>query len=296
MGRVSVRPRQPEGRVRRALGAQRRLPSMVQRDPGHGDVRVPRGLSADRPSPAPAASVRDRGPTMTPGRLPTGGRRDRPRGIGSAGSEEPTGIAGIVAPYSEPLTTMTTVEAVDGLRAVSLRGRGRLVDDHDPAAYDTLYRHCEVAVVGAGPAGLAAALAAGATGARVLVLDERPEVGGALLTDAEVAWARGISARLAALTNVTVLTRSVVIGRYDANYLIAVQRLGAAPDPGPGAVRERVHRIRAAEVVLATGALERPIIFAGNDLPGVVAAESVRGYLHRFGVLVGRRVVLFTTH
>ena len=222
--------------------------------------------------------------------------RDRPRGIGSAGSEEPTGIAGIVAPYSEPLTTMTTVEAVDGLRAVSLRGRGRLVDDHDPAAYDTLYRHCEVAVVGAGPAGLAAALAAGATGARVLVLDERPEVGGALLTDAEVAWARGISARLAALTNVTVLTRSVVIGRYDANYLIAVQRLGAAPDPGPGAVRERVHRIRAAEVVLATGALERPIIFAGNDLPGVVAAESVRGYLHRFGVLVGRRVVLFTTH
>ena len=220
----------------------------------------------------------------------------RPRGIGTAGSEEPTGIAGVVAPYSEPLATMTTVEAVDGLRAVSLSGQGRLVDGVDPADYDTRYQHCEVAVVGAGPAGLAAALAAGATGARVLLLDERPEVGGCLLTDAEVAWAQRISGRLAGLPNVTVLTRTIVIGRYDANYLIAVQRFGAAPDAEPGAVRERVLRIRAAEVVLASGALERPIVFAGNDLPGVMAAESVRAYLHRYGVLAGRRVVLFTTH
>ena len=151
-------------------------------------------------------------------------------------------------------------------------------------------------MVGAGPAGLAAALAAGATGARVLVLDERPEIGGSLLTDTEVSWAQRISARLTALPNVTVLTRTVVIGRYDANYLVAVQKFGAAPDPAPGAVRERVLRIRAAEVVLATGALERPIVFAGNDLPGVMAAEAGRAYLHRYGVLAGRRVVLFTTH
>jgi sarcosine oxidase subunit alpha len=222
--------------------------------------------------------------------------RGRPRGIGTAGSEEPTGIAGIVAPYSEPLATTTTVEAVDGLRAVGLQGQGRLVDEPDPAGYDSLYQHCEVAVVGAGPAGLAAALAAGATGARVLLLDERSEVGGGLLTDTEMGWAQGIAARLRARPNVSVLTRTVVVGRYDANYLVAVQRFGVAPDPAPGAVRERVHRIRAAEVVLATGALERPVVFAGNDLPGVMAAEAARAYLHRFGVLVGRRVVLFTTH
>ncbi len=217
----------------------------------------------------------------------------RPRGVISAGAEEPTALIQVERPFPEPMLTATTVEAVDGLAASSISGRGRLAVDSDVATYDAVHHHCAVAVVGAGPAGLAAAIAAARTGARVLLVDERPAPGGALLTDTEMNWAAGLSAQLAGMPNVTQLQHTTVAGYYDDNFLIAVQRFGsgaAAP------VRERVWRIRAAEVVLATGAHERPIVFGGNDVPGVMLAESVRSYLLRHGVLAGSQVVLFTAH
>ncbi|MTD15329.1 FAD-dependent oxidoreductase [Nakamurella sp. YIM 132087] len=216
----------------------------------------------------------------------------RPRGITSAGVEESTALVQVDKPFPEPMLTATTVPAVDGLAASSIWGQGRLAEDPDPATYDAVHHHCEVAVIGAGPAGLAAAVAAASTGARVLLLDDRPLPGGSLLTEAGVAWAEGLAAALGALPNVTYLPSTTVTGYYDDNYLIAVQRFTEPLAP----VRERVRRIRAAEVVLATGAHERPVVFAGNDAPGVMLAGAVREYLLRYGVLAGERVVLFTTH
>ncbi|MFG3437766.1 2Fe-2S iron-sulfur cluster-binding protein [Nonomuraea sp. NPDC047897] len=238
-------------------------------------------------------------------RVATSVKLGRPRGVFSAGSEEPSAVVQIEAPFPEPMLLATTVELYDGLAATSVAGRGRLAAEPDPARYDAVHAHCDVLVVGAGPAGLAAARAAAAGGARVILADERPEPGGSLLGTGEsvaglpgAAWAAATVAELAELPDVTVLPRTTVFGCYDDNYLIAVERrtnhLGAA---APAHVsRERVWRIRARRVVLATGAHERPIAFAGNDLPGVMLAGSARAYAHRYGVLPGRRTVVFTAH
>ncbi|HEY2670784.1 MAG TPA: 2Fe-2S iron-sulfur cluster-binding protein [Rugosimonospora sp.] len=226
-------------------------------------------------------------------RIATSARLDRPRGIMSAGSEEPTGVVQIEAPFPDPMRPATMVELFDGLVASGCSGRGRLADLPDPARYDAVHAHCDVLVVGAGPAGLAAATVAGRSGARVILVDERPEVGGSLL-DAPPSMVDGWYD----LGDVRVLTRTTAFGYYDDNYLVAVERrtdhLGAA---APGNVaRERIWRIRAGRVVLATGAHERPIAFAGNDLPGVMLAGAAGAYLHRYGVLAGRRAVVFTTN
>ncbi len=222
----------------------------------------------------------------------------RPRGVVSAGAEEPSALIQVDLPFPEPMLLATTVEAVPGLAVSTLYGQGRLSRAVDPAAYDAVHRHCDVAVVGAGPAGLAAAVAAGSVGARVLLLDDRPQVGGAMLSDAETRWAAAQTARLQQMPGVTVLNRTMVTGYYDDNYLIAVQRRNdhETAELDPTHARQRIWRIRAAEVVLATGGHERPIVFPGNDVPGVMLAEAVREYLLRYGVLVGHRVVLFTTH
>jgi sarcosine oxidase subunit alpha len=205
-------------------------------------------------------------------------RLGRPRGIFTAGSEEPTAIVQIEAPFPEPMLTATTVELFDGLVASGLSGRGRLATEPDPARYDARYAHTDVLVVGAGRHGRAAALAAAGTGERVIIADEHP-----MTTD---------------LPGVQMLGRTTVVGYYDDNYLTAVQRrtnhLGAAAPPH--VARERLWRIRAGRVVLATGAHERPIAFAGNDRPGVMLAGAARTYLRRYGVLAGRRAVVFTTN
>ncbi|AZI57286.1 FAD-dependent oxidoreductase [Nakamurella antarctica] len=222
--------------------------------------------------------------------------KGRPRGITSAGPEESTAIIQIEEPFPEPMLTATTVELREGLVARSLRGQGRLATVADPASYDAFHFHCELLVVGAGPAGLAAALQAGSQGVRVLLIDDRPEAGGALLTPAELAWVADMTSALVSLPSVTHLQRSTVTGYYDKNYLIAVEHRTDHPGHGLGedAVRERIWRIRAGHVILATGAHERSIAFAGNDVPGVMLAESVRVYLHRYGVLAGDNIVVFT--
>ncbi|MET3807259.1 sarcosine oxidase subunit alpha [Nakamurella sp. UYEF19] len=227
----------------------------------------------------------------------------RPRGIMAAGAEEPTGVIQIEKPFPEPMLTATTVEVVDKMAARSIYGQGRLADmelwpDGDPHTYDAIHHHCEVAIVGSGPAGLSAALTAGRSGERVLLIDERAQPGGALLTRNEISWAADLVTELRTMPNVVHLQRTTVTGYYDDNYLIAVQRLTShdGADDAPDAVRERIWRIRAGRVVLATGAHERPIVFRGNDVPGVMLAESVRVYLQRYGVLAGDQVVLFTAH
>ncbi|MFJ9906602.1 sarcosine oxidase subunit alpha family protein [Streptomyces sp. NPDC101152] len=223
----------------------------------------------------------------------------RPRGIFSAGVEEPSAVVQIEKPFPEPMLPATTIELYDGLVATSLPGQGRLATTPDPARYDAVHTHCDLLVVGAGPAGLAAAAAAARTGARVIVADDRPEPGGSLLGTGELLdWVAETAALLDAAPDVRILRRTTVFGYYDDNHLLAVERrtnhLGA--DAPPHVSRERVHRIRARRVVLATGAHERSLAFADNDRPGVMLAASARTYVNRYGVLPGRHAVVFTTN
>ncbi|CAL9329805.1 Sarcosine oxidase subunit alpha [Streptomyces sp. enrichment culture] len=226
-------------------------------------------------------------------------RLGRPRGIFSAGVEEPNAVIQIEEPFPEPMLPATTVELYDGLVASSLPGQGRLATEPDPARYDSVHAHCDLLVVGAGPAGLAAAAAAARSGARVILADDQPELGGSLLGTAEhLDWAREVTEQLDAAPEVRVLPRTTVFGYYDDNYLLAVERrtnhLGAeAPE---NVSRERVWRIRARRVVLATGAHERSLAFPDNDRPGVMLASSARTHLNRQGVLPGRHAVVFTTN
>ncbi|MFJ8636278.1 sarcosine oxidase subunit delta family protein [Streptomyces sp. NPDC093568] len=223
----------------------------------------------------------------------------RPRGIFSAGAEEPNAVIQIEEPFPEPMLPATTVELYDGLVATSLPGQGRLAAEPDPARYDAVHTHCDVLIVGAGPAGLAAAAAAANTGARVILADDRPELGGSLPGSNELLdWVSEIGERLDTAPDVRVLRRTTVFGHYDDNHLLAVERrtnhLGAAAPANVS--RERVHRIRARRVVLATGAHERSLAFADNDRPGVMLAASARTYVNRHGVLPGRHAVVFTTN
>ncbi|KAB1148265.1 sarcosine oxidase subunit alpha family protein [Streptomyces luteolifulvus] len=226
-------------------------------------------------------------------------KRGRPRGIFSAGVEEPNAVVQIEAPFPEPMLPATTVELYDGLVASSLPGQGRLATEPDPARYDAVHAHCDLLIVGAGPAGLAAAAAAAHSGARVILADDQPEPGGSLLgTGEHLDWVETTGAQLDAAAEVRVLRRTTVFGYYDDNHLLAVERrtnhLGAgAPE---NVSRERVWRIRARRVVLATGAHERSLAFADNDRPGVMLAAAARAYVNRHGVLPGRHAVVFTTN
>ncbi|MFD5846383.1 sarcosine oxidase subunit alpha family protein [Streptomyces chartreusis] len=223
----------------------------------------------------------------------------RPRGIFSAGVEEPNAVVQIEEPFPEPMLPATTVELYDGLVASSLTGQGRLATEPDPARYDAVHAHCDLLIVGAGPAGLAAAAAAARSGARVILADDQPEPGGSLLgTGEHLDWVDEVTGQLAAAPEVRVLSRTTVFGHYDDNHLLAVERrtnhLGA--DAPEDVARERVWRIRARRVVLATGAHERSLAFADNDRPGVMLASSARTYVNRYGVLPGRHAVVLTTN
>lgn len=228
--------------------------------------------------------------------------RRRPRGIFSAGVEEPNALVRVAGPCADPMLPATTVELYDGLRAETLSGVGRLDPNPDPDVYDKKYTHVDVLVVGGGPAGVAAAVEASADGARVLLLDDQPELGGGLLAGSDHAALRRLAEAtetLAARPEARVLTRTTTLRR-DSGYVLAVERrnLRSAERSGPlGRVsRQRLWHIRAGRVVLATGAHERPVAFADNDRPGVMLAGAVRAYVNRYAALPGGRAVVFTTN
>lgn len=276
----------------------------------------------------------------------------RPRGIVSAGSEEPNALVTVDRGPGRvtPNLRATQVELYDGLtafsqnRAPSLRfdlgalagvaapllpagfpyksfmwprsfwrrvyepairrmaGLGRAPAQADADRYLHQYRHCDVMIVGGGAAGLAAALGASATGARVILCDEQPEFGGSLLAEPDVTidgwaapdWVREVVATLA--DKVTLMPRTTAFGWYPGNLIGLAERLtDHLAQPDPRTPRERLWQVRAGRVILATGAIERPLVFPGNDRPGVMLAGAARTYLNRYGVRVGSRVVIATT-
>lgn len=182
-------------------------------------------------------------------------------------------------------------------------GLGEAPSQPDPDHYANRFAHCDVLVAGGGAAGLAAAHAAAKAGARVIIADEHNEFGGALLAESEATidgmpslqWVAQAVDALATMPHVTLLPRTTVFGYFQQNFLGLVERVSEhEAAPAPALPRERLWQVRAKEVVLATGAIERPLVFAGNDRPGVMLASAARHYLNRFGVLVGRSIILFT--
>jgi sarcosine oxidase subunit alpha len=188
-------------------------------------------------------------------------------------------------------------------------GLGRASREPDPDIYDHIHRHCEVLVIGAGPAGLSAALAAGRSGVRVILCDEQEEMGGSLLDSRETLdgraaadWARDAVAELAGMGNVLLLPRTTANGYHDHNFLTLHERrtehlADIAPDSdGRRSVRARMHKVRAGHVVLATGTHERPLVYGNNDVPGNMLAGAVSTYIRRYAVVPGQRLVLSTSN
>ncbi len=184
-------------------------------------------------------------------------------------------------------------------------GLGVSPSEEDPDCYASRYIHCDVLIVGTGPAGLAAALTAGRSGADVVLVDEQQELGGTLLTEDTIEidgrpaweWLKAAEAELGNLPNVRVMSRTTAIGYYHQNMVGLCQKLtDHMPMPPEGAPRERMWRVRAGQVVLAQGAIEKPLVFDGNDRPGVMLAGAAQTYLNRYGVKVGSRAVVATSH
>ncbi len=184
-------------------------------------------------------------------------------------------------------------------------GLGKAATGRDPDTYEHMHVHCDVLVVGAGLAGLVAAEAAALSGARVVLADENPELGGiadltaGMIDGACVAdWVKPVADRLAAMPNVHILKRTTVVGHFAHNYLMMAERV-ADHDPNlllEGAPRHRMWKVRTGHVILATGALERPIAFANNDRPNIILASAVRGLVERYGVSPGKNGVVFTNN
>ena len=276
----------------------------------------------------------------------------RPRGIFSAGSEEPNALVQLRnGAAQEPNTRATTAELFDGLTATSQNhrgslnwdlmaitdlfapflsagfyyktfmwpkafwekvyepiirssaGLGRLSGEADPDCYDHGYLHCDLLIIGAGPAGLAAALAAGRAGARVILADEDFRMGGRLNSETyEVSaqpgadWASATVAELSALPNVHLMTRTTVFGGYDHGIYGALERVTDHLATSGGKPRQILWRIYSQRSLLTAGATERAIAFGNNDRPGVMLAGAVRSYVNRFGVAPGQNVVVFSNN
>ncbi len=186
-----------------------------------------------------------------------------------------------------------------------MAGLGPAPTEPDADVYASGYGHCETLIVGSGPAGMAAALVAAKTGERVILVDENPLLGGSLLStpNDEIEglsahdWLSGALRTLEKASNVVLMPRTTAVGYYHDNFIGLAQRItDHIPKITPGRSREKLHRIRAGKVILAQGAIERPLVFNGNDRPGVMLASAAQTYLNRYGVAVGKEAVLFTSH
>jgi len=181
-------------------------------------------------------------------------------------------------------------------------GLGKVPTDKDVDSYEHYYAHVDVLVVGGGVAGLTAARAAGASGARVLVLEQTAHWGGRAPVDGgdidgmgPDEWVKSTVEQLEKMENVTLLRRTMGAGVYDHGYALGYERI-ADHTPGDGRPRHRLWRIRAQQIVTATGAIERPLSFAGNDIPGVMLASALRDYVVNWGVSPGDRTVVVTNN
>ncbi len=185
-------------------------------------------------------------------------------------------------------------------------GLGVCPDQPDPDSYDQRFAYFDVFVVGGGAAGLEAAVQAARKGARVCLAEQSDKLGGQLLHHpdqaidglAPAAWIERTLNELAALNNVTILPHTTVAGNFGHNYFTAIQHLRGAvsSDSQRHRPRQRLWKIRAKRTIFATGAHERPLVFSNNDRPGVMLADSLSTYINRYGVLPGRRILIFTNN
>jgi heterotetrameric sarcosine oxidase alpha subunit len=180
-------------------------------------------------------------------------------------------------------------------------GLGRGTHAPDPDRYETRHAFTDVLVIGAGPAGLAAARAAAQAGARVMLIEQDFALGGSLLsarTDSPLEpWRIALEAELRSLPNLSIGLRTTALGIYDGNTVALLERHDhARPDASRGVAREVIVTLRARAIVYASGATERPLVFAGNDRPGVMLSSAVRVYLNRYAVAAGRHAVLATNN
>ena len=184
-------------------------------------------------------------------------------------------------------------------------GLGKAPTGRDPDRYEKMHAHCDVLIVGAGPAGLAAALAASKTGARVIIADDQQTFGGSLNTDTDcyindkttVDWCKDIVATLEGLPDVTMLPNTTVSGYYEQNYLTLLET--TKPHFFKSTIQQTRHRlwkVRAKQVILATGMIERPLVFANNDRPGIMLSSATREYINKYGVTPGQNPLIFTNN
>ncbi|WP_050526412.1 sarcosine oxidase subunit alpha family protein [Pseudorhodobacter aquimaris] len=181
-------------------------------------------------------------------------------------------------------------------------GLGPAPKSPDPDRYEYVYGFCDVLIIGGGIAGLQAALTAGQAGKRVMLIEQTPHWGGRAVVDGDVVedepaedWVKSAIDALATMKNVTLRTRCMGAGVYDHGYVLANERV-ADHSPGDGRPKQRLWRIRAGHIITATGAIERPLSFAGNDIPGVMLAGALRDYLVNYGVSLGDRTVIVTNN
>ena len=276
----------------------------------------------------------------------------RPRGILTAGSEEPNALVQLeTGSKTEPNARATEIELYEGLTATSQNcwpsvkydigalnnlfsrilpagfyyktfmwppsmwlfyehfirkaaGLGEAPKKKNPDRYEQKFFYCDVMIIGGGVNGLVAALAAARSGAKVLIVDEKKDIGGYLLnTKAKInslyaqVWIKETLNELHALKNVTILNRTTATGYYDYNYITALQKVtNHEINPNKKLPRERFWRIRSKEVILAQGAFERPLVFSGNDKPGIMMASAAQVYMSQYGVLPGNSITLFTNN
>jgi sarcosine oxidase subunit alpha len=174
----------------------------------------------------------------------------------------------------------------------------------DPDRYDHKYEYCDILVAGSGPSGLASALSAAKNGAKVILAEDKALFGGSLLTD-EVTignkkgkdWADETIAELKTMPNVIVKNRSQVFGYYDHNMMVMIERTkDHIENTKKFLPRQRLWYIRAKEVIVSTGSIERPLVFGNNDRPGIMLASAAKEYMKVYGVLVGRKPIVFTNN
>ena len=183
-------------------------------------------------------------------------------------------------------------------------GLGIASTKKDTERYEHKFEYCDLLVTGSGPAGLASAYAAAKSGAKVILAEDKHRFGGSLLMD-DVSidnlsgkdWADKIISELREMPNVIVKNRSQVFGYYDHNMLVMFERTGDHLEKkSEFTPRQRLWYIRCKEVILSTGSIERPIVFGNNDTPGVMLSSGAKEYMKVYGVLVGRKPIIFTNN